>query len=200
MLYSMARVFFGLFYKLFFGLEVIGLENVPESGPVIIASNHVSNLDPPTLGTALKHRQVHFMAKAELFKNPVFSYAIRQLGAFPVKRGASDRGAIKTALDTLKNGRVLAIFPEGTRSKDGKLKKFESGVISFAAKTGAAIVPSCIIGAEKLGANHLFPKLKVVFGKPYHVPHDIADKEVLQSETNKLMKKINLLLTTNKKD
>lgn len=200
MFYEFVRLIFNFVYKNFFRLRVIGLENVPDKGAVIIASNHVSNLDPPTLGTALRHRQMGFMAKAELFKNPVFSFIIRKLGAFPVKRGASDRNAIKTTFEKLKSGYVLTIFPEGTRSKDGELGKGGSGVVSIAAKTGAIVIPTAIIGTEKFGSKKLFPQITVVFGKPFHVTGDVSDKKVLQEKADRLMGEIKSLLTMNKKD
>ena len=198
MLYNFVHLITSFIYTVFFKLEVIGLENVPANGPVIIASNHISNLDPPTIGTALKNRQMSFMAKAELFAIPVFGFVIRKLHAFPVKRGASDRTAIKTALDRLYAGGVLGIFPEGTRSKDGELKKgVGGGVISIAAKTNAAIVPAAVLGTNRL---RLFAHLKVVFGEPFHVTKDVSNKDMLQEQADELMGKIRGLLKTNKKD
>ena len=197
MFYSIARLIVGFIYTVIFRIEVIGLENVPNKGPVIIASNHISNFDPPTIGAALKHRPMGFMAKAELFRIPVFSFVIRKLGAFPVKRGVIDRSSIKIALDRLYAGCVIGIFPEGTRSKDGELKKgVGAGVISIAAKAGATVVPTAVIGTNKLKPR---AKIKVIFDKPFHVTGNISDKEILQEQADKLMEKIGLLLMIEKR-
>jgi len=117
--------------------------------------------DPVIIGCLLK-RQIHFMAKEELFYNPIFGFILRKLNAFPVKRGTADRKAIKKALEVLNNNQVLGIFPEGTRSKDGKLKEPEPGVALIAAKSKKAVlVPAAIIGNYKL-----FSRIDVRLGKP----------------------------------
>ena len=102
------------------GITVRGQENIPARGPVFLAVNHRAYMDPPYLSMVTK-RQLHLMAKEELFKIPVFGPYIKALGAFPVKRGAADRGAIRQAMDELKAGHVLGIFPEGTRADPGTL-------------------------------------------------------------------------------
>ena len=126
MLYALARCIFVPFFKLFFRARVIGKENLPAEGPVILAANHLSNWDPPFLACFIP-RHVHYMAKTELFENPIFSAMIRSCHAFPVKRGAADRGAIKMAMQVLKGGSVLGVFPEGTRSRTGEMGKAEAG-------------------------------------------------------------------------
>lgn len=196
MFYDFLRIIFKPFYCLFFRFEVIGEENIPEKGPVIIASNHVSLLDPPTIGVASKRRKVGFMAKSELFKNPLFSAIITNLGAFPVRRDMSDAKAVKTALTRLKNGLVVGVFPEGTRN--GNLDKAEPGVLAMAARTGAAVVPTAVIGTEKFSLTNLFPKVIVAFSKPLYV--DSADKDLLAEKMKYLTKQIKTLLTTYKKD
>lgn len=92
-----------------------GRENIPKEGAIIVAPNHKSNFDPPIVGVAFKDRIIHYMAKEELFKNPIFGYILRQFGTFPVKRGSIDRMAIRRAILELKEGNALGIFPEGTR-------------------------------------------------------------------------------------
>lgn len=139
MLYTTLRIIFAVIFQLLFRAKTYGKENLPAEGPVILAANHMSNWDPPLLATFLP-RPVSYMAKIELFEHPIFGAAIRRCHAFPVKRGAADRGAIKAAVNVLRQGRVLGLFPEGTRSKDGKLHKAEAGVGLLAAMSGAPVV------------------------------------------------------------
>ena len=119
---------------------------MPEQGAVILAANHMSNWDPPLLASFLI-RPVTYMAKQELFEIPVFGAAIRACNAFPVKRGAADRGAIKAALQALKQGRCLGLFPEGTRSKDGTIGAFKAGALQLAIEAGVPVLPVAIEGA-----------------------------------------------------
>ncbi|MVP00064.1 1-acyl-sn-glycerol-3-phosphate acyltransferase [Paenibacillus sp. N10] len=158
MFYRFARGLCNLFYALFFRLRVIGRENIPEVGGVLLCSNHISNFDPPTVGIRLK-RQVHFMAKAELFQIPVLGPIINKLGAFPVKRGGVSKESIKGAISLLRDGHVLGIFPEGTRNNPGGIGK--KGAAMFALKSGAAVIPAAIIGDYRL-----FRRMTVVYGKP----------------------------------
>lgn len=157
MLYAFARTVLRVLYRLLFRLEAVGKENVPDSGPVILASNHVSNFDPPTVGIMLA-RKIHFMAKVELFKVPVLGPLIKGLGAFPVNRGGVSKEAIKAAISLLEEGKTMAIFPEGSRNSGGAGKK---GMALIAHRSGAVIVPVAIVGSYKL-----FGKTKVVYGQP----------------------------------
>lgn len=131
------------------GMVVRGAEHIPESGPVILAPNHRAHVDPPLL-SLISPRPLCFMAKDELFRVPVFGKFIRAMGAFPVKRGTADRAALKRAIELLKAGRVVVIFPEGTRSEDGTLRTAEKGFALIAKQTGAPIVPVAIEGTERL--------------------------------------------------
>ena len=189
-MYHFLQIFFTWLFSRVFHAEIIGTENMPESGGVILAANHMSNWDPPFVATFL-HRPVSYMAKVELFKNPIFGRAITACHAFPVKRGAADRGAIKAALQVLKEGRCLGLFPEGTRSRTGKMGKAEAGVGLIAAMSGAPIVPAAIIGTDKIFANggH-FPKLKVIYGEPMQFTGDHKDKEALAEFSQQVMDKI----------
>ncbi len=200
MLYNITRVIFNAVYFSFFRLKIIGLENIPKDGAVVIASNHISLLDPPTIGTACRYRKIAFMAKQELFDIFIFGNIIRRFGAFPVKRGTSDRNAIKTALEILKNKDVLGIFPEGTRSKDGKLGKAGPTVVMLASRTNAVIVPTAVIGTNKISFSNPFPKITVAFGKRIILPKNQEDKGFLEEYTKIMMKEIETLLITNKKD
>lgn len=189
MLYSCLKVLFKVLFFIFLRLKVEGAENIPESGALVIASNHLSLLDPPVIGTAAT-RKVHFMAKKELFV-PVLGTLYKILGAFPVRRGGADRAAIKHGIDLLKSGKVLAIFPEGTRSRTGKLGKAEPGALMMASKVRAAVVPTCVTGTDFIREKRLWPRVTVRFGKPLYFPGDEAlNKEFLQNMTDELMSHI----------
>ena len=141
-------------------------------------------------------REVYFMAKEELFKNPVFSAAIRKLHAFPVKRDSADKNAIKNAVKILKGGNCLGIFPEGTRSKTGNLGKAESGVSLIAAMTKAPIIPAAIINTEKIFSDEVkFPHLVLVFGKPMNFGGSTKDKDEMANFAQNIMAEIAKLKT-----
>lgn len=171
-LYGFCEIIFPWIFKIWLRWEVFGRENIPEDGPVVIAANHLSLLDPPVLGAAAT-RKVHFMAKSELFKPAWFGALIRKLGAFPVRRGAMDRDAIKTGLTILKENKVLAVFPEGTRSKTGELGRAGGGAFMMAVKCKAKIVPAYIYGTD-LKRHPGWPKVRVIFGKPMEYDPDMG--------------------------
>src|SRR5690625_70934 len=114
MIYSLGKLLCRLMFILFICVDIKGRENVPVRGPVILCSNHISNFDPPLVGSFLK-RSIRFMAKEELFHNKILGTLLTTLGAFPVKRGAGDRQALRKGLNILKDGEMLCLFPEGTR-------------------------------------------------------------------------------------
>lgn len=181
-----------MLFKLLFCLKIIGRENIPCQGGAIIAANHISLLDPPTIGISMP-RYIHFMAKEELFKYPIFNWVIRKLKAFPVKRGTADRAALRTAINILESGEILGLFPEGTRSKTGVLGKPEPGLAMIAAKTGVPIIPTAVIGTADFSKT-LFPKFKVKFGKPIPVDKGRTDRESLDRLSQTLMEEIARLI------
>lgn len=189
MFYAIVK-FIGLnLFRVFLRLEIEGQENIPKKGPLLLACNHISLLDPPVVGAACT-RNVHWMAKEELFV-PVLGTIYRWLGAFPVKRGAADRAALKHGIDIMQNNEVLAIFPEGTRSKTGALGKAAPGALMMAGKVRATILPTCVIGTDVKRQGKLWPKVKVRFGKPIEFPKDaFVDKELLTKLTNDMMDSI----------
>lgn len=179
MFYFLVKTVSRLIFQLFFRATVEGEENLPSEGAVILAANHMSNCDPPLLG-CLMRREVCYMAKIELFQNPVFGAAIRACHAFPVKRGTADRTAIKHALELLAEGKCLGLFPEGTRSKTGEMQEAEVGIGLFAARSQAPVVPAAIIGTDKVfSPGHRFPQLKVVVGKPMFYEGNRKDKTAM---------------------
>lgn len=149
--------------KLLFFLKINGKENIPKKGPFIICSNHLSYADPVLLAM-IQHRQIFFMAKAELFKNKLFSWLIRILGAFPVQRGAGDGKAINEAEEILKKGGLLGIFIEGTRSKTGELLRPKSGPAMIAQQMNAPVIPVCI--TPKTKKVKVFSKVTISVSKP----------------------------------
>ena len=164
----------------FFGRwSVRGAENVPKTGGFILAPNHISYLDPPVAAGAI-FRQVHFMAKEELFKARVLGFILRSSGTFPVRRGTADRSAIRKAIGLLQAGKVVGIFPEGTRSEDGNLQQPEQGLGLLVLKAKVPVLPMAIVGTDRVlrrGSVVLhFGKIKVNIGKPLDFS-DLYDRE-----------------------
>lgn len=147
--YNVAKGVVGAFYKVFFRVSITGLENIPENETFIICPNHKSNFDPPLIGFLLPFR-ARFMAKAELFKFKPLAKLLSAFGAYPIKRGKSDIGALKTSIKILKDGERLVIFPEGKRSKTDHLCRGKSGAVLIAIKAGVNILPVGIQGDYKL--------------------------------------------------
>lgn len=190
-MYGLLRFFLYGVFHLVFRCRVSGQEQVPAAGAVIVAANHVSNFDPPVIGVHLQ-RPIHFMAKEELFRNPLFARVIRWLGAFPVKRGSADRQAVKRMLELLAEGKVLGVFPEGTRGRNGVLGEPEPGVAMMALKTGTPIVPVAVKGTDLRGPG--WPRFSVRFGAPIPVARGKADKEAVEALSRRLMMEIATLL------
>lgn len=143
-MYYIAKFLVWLAMHIAYNLRFEGRENIPKDTPVIYASNHRSNADPPILGAGGRGKYA-FMAKEELFRNKLFAWLITALGAFPVARGKGDTGVIDTSVERLSNGRSLMIFPEGTRSKDGKVGRGHTGAALIAARSGKPVVPVGIV-------------------------------------------------------
>ncbi|WP_211318541.1 lysophospholipid acyltransferase family protein [Falsibacillus pallidus] len=186
--YDFAKGVVSSVFKPLYKIEVIGAENFPKEGGVLLCTNHIHNFDPPVVGICTP-RPVSFMAKEELFKVPVLGKAVGNLNAFPVKRGMSDREALRKGLAVLKEGKVLGLFPEGTRSKDGKLGKGLAGAGFFASRSEAYIIPCAIIGPYKA-----FRKLKVVFGQPIDMTELREAKKSADIVTEVIMAHINELI------
>jgi len=187
-LYPFARSVVAGILKSTYRIKVEGLEHFPKDGGVLLCTNHISNFDPPVVGVTAP-RKVLFMAKDELFKVPVLKQLLNNFGTFPVKRGGGDREALRAGLKVLKDGNVLGLFPEGTRSKDGKLGKGQPGAGFFALRSTAAVVPCAIIGPYKS-----FCTLRVVYGKPINMEEYRGKKISAEEMTNIIMEEINNLL------
>jgi len=148
MAYFIVRNFLKLFFKIVMGFKVYGVENVPKKGGFILAGNHVSHLDPPALASA-SPRVLHFMARHTLFDNRVLGWIIVRATLFPLEGGETDLGAIKEAVRRLKNGKVLLIFPEGTRSQSGEIQAAQPGIGYLSLMAGVPILPAYVKGRTK---------------------------------------------------
>lgn len=164
MLYWFVRFVFGIVFRLIYRQRVYGRELLPERGPLIICSNHINWRDPIAVGIALPLRyKIKFMAKKELFHNPVMAFLLKR-AAFPVDREKADFGAIRRAFKILKEGGVIGLFPEGTRSKTGKLQRLQEGAALIATRSGAPVLPVLVTGPYRLGGP-----LNVYVGPVFHI-------------------------------
>jgi 1-acyl-sn-glycerol-3-phosphate acyltransferase len=187
--YALARFLVTTIVRALFGLRVVGAEKVPRDGGLIVAGNHVSNLDPPVLGCALP-RPVSYMAKKELFAMPVLGPLISRLNAFPVDRQAGGTAALRGALRMLKQGRAVVMFPEGGRNVSGT-NETKAGVAFLAAASGVAVIPAAIVGTRRLRPFH---RITVVFGDPLHVVRDRqAEGDALEKGAAEIMQRIRAL-------
>lgn len=191
-LYSFAKTVVYNVLKPIYRFEVIGADKFPKEGGILLCSNHIDNLDPPVVGINAP-RPVNFMAKEELFNVPILKSILPGVRAFPVKRGMSDRDALRRALKLLKDGEVVGLFPEGTRSKDGELGKGFSGAGFFALRGEANVVPCAIIGPYKA-----FKRLKVVYGDVIDMQPYREKKASAEEVTEVIMSNIAALLDQHK--
>lgn len=183
--------------QVLFGLQVEGVEKIPKEGPVILASNHMSLVDPVVMGVACP-RVVSYMSRDDVFKYPILRWLLPRLYVIPVSRGAGDLGAIKAAIRALKSGMAFGIFPEGRRSRTGFIEPFKTGAAAIALRTGALIVPAAIIGSDKAWPVGKGPRLRrpirVVFGDPIALPPGKTDHQTLEEVTRQLEAAVTALL------
>jgi 1-acyl-sn-glycerol-3-phosphate acyltransferase len=200
------HLMFGL-YSVYFrigGWRIHGRENVPMQGPVIIAPNHKSLLDPPLVGSTLP-RLATTMGKVELFEKEHFGLrvlgkVIQHMGTFPVKRFSADRRAIRRALQVLADDGALVIFPEGTRTRDGELGASELGIAHIAHKSKAPVVPAYLKGTEGC-FSYMEPRARmtqceIFYGKPVFFEREYAqrgDRATLEAIASRIMDEIALL-------
>jgi 1-acyl-sn-glycerol-3-phosphate acyltransferase len=175
-LYLFGRGLFRIMFRFLFRWKISGQENIPLDQAAIIAPNHTSFFDPPLAGSAMR-RPLNFMAKQELFDVPVLGFLIKRTNAFPVKRGAGDTQALRHAFALLKEGRLLLMFPEGTRSKDGNLGKARAGVGMVSCVAQAPVVPVKIKGTFKMS---LFRPVQIAYGKPIYPPKNYTKDDYLK--------------------
>ncbi len=178
MLYRIAHGVVWILARLIFRIRVVGESYVPREGGVIVAANHNSYFDIPLLGCVLSRRADN-IAKSELFSNPIVAFFFRALGGFPVRRGTIDRQAIGEAVRRLKAGHLLAMYPEGTRSKDGRLQPPKPGIGMIVAQSGVKVVPAYLRGTAPVRP---FRRVTVIFGKPLDFKKEIDQIEHAEKE------------------
>ena len=167
--YLVGWLFFRTVYKFYFRWSVFNAERVPLSGGVILASNHSSFLDPPLVGSGV-HREINYLARKSLFRFPLFGAILRKVRAVPVDREGGGAAGLKVVLDRLNDGGAIILFPEGTRSLDGKLQPARSGIGLTVIKSSAPVVPVRVFGTYEAWGRHVrIPrphKIAVKYGKP----------------------------------
>lgn len=162
-----------LYLKLLYHLKIHNAENIPRRKPFIVCSNHICWLDPLAVGAALPASyKIHFMAKKELFHNFIISYILKKAYAFPINRQDADYGAIKKAYQLLKDGHVIGLFPEGSRSISGGMQKAYNGAALISVRSGVPILPIAIEGPYRL-----FKPLNVYIGRPFVLPPLINEEK-----------------------
>ncbi len=179
-----------LYLHSYLKIKTVGLENVPKSGAFIVACNHINYVDPALL-IAKFPRPVHFMAKVEAFKNKIAAFVLTHFNAFPVSRGRGDKASIDYAVKLIENGRVIGIFPEGTRSKDLKPKAPKAGVALIARQTKSDILPCSIYCEKRKGFKR---KVTVRYGQMIKYEelglHEGSNSRELHEAAQKVMDRI----------
>lgn len=193
----------GFLARRLFGARIEGVEHLPRDGGFILVANHCSNLDPPIIGWATGHqigRVVHFMAKIEMSRWPVVGWLARQSGVYFVRRGEGDRAAQRFSMAALADGRPIAIFPEGTRSRNGHLRDGKHGAAFLATRTGAPLVPVAIIGTQRIfPGRSRWPhptRITVRIGQSFVLAEQSrrVEREALAAGTERIMGEIAALL------
>jgi 1-acyl-sn-glycerol-3-phosphate acyltransferase len=188
-LYFTGWCLYNLFFRIFFRFRVEGREKIPGTGALIIASNHVSSLDPPVIGSALK-RGMFYMAKRELFSNPVFGWVLRRVNAFPVDRSGADVHAFREARRLLEEGKILLLFPQGGRRAAENLRAEKGGVGMLACMAQVPVVPCAVISAKSVeGARGI----TVRFSSPLQPPPECG-KEGYREFSEEVMRRIREML------
>lgn len=181
-----------------------GLENVPETGGVLLVANHQSFFDPPLIGGALTTRDTDFLARGGLFKFKPFAWIITKLNATPIRQGAGDAGAMKETIKRLNEQKLMVVFPEGSRTPDGSIQPFARGISVLLKRANCVVVPVGIAGVFEVWPRHkkiprLFTKpVAIVYGEPIETDlllKDGADQaiETLHDRVSKLVEQAELL-------
>lgn len=193
--YRVGRAFFWIIFHTLWPIRVRGQEYVPQKGAAVVVSNHLSLVDPFVVGFGA-NRLINFMGKEELFRMPVLGNLMRKLGSFPVDRSRRDPAAMRTALTVLKQGELLGMFPEGTRSTTGEMNEFRAGAARLASRTRVPIIPVAVFNTNKA----LPPKkwirparIGVRFGEPFELTelnNNPKDEAALESALDMIRDRI----------
>lgn len=204
-LFHLSRWIVYIFSRLYFRIEFEGTENIPKDGPMLLAPNHVSFMDPLWVSLPVT-RPMRYMAWDQLVKKPLVGPLMKAYGSFPVNLERADRVALRKAGNQLKRGGGLVIFPEGARSRDGKLAKFKSGVIRLALESDVPIVPATVIGGYRAySVHHWLPrpyKVRIVYHPPIRLgaaPEQEVSRQYLREATAQLRAVVASALTEEEK-
>ena len=188
MLRTIIKFILSIYYSIFFRVKINGVENLPKKGAYIIAPKHISNNDAPILVGKLRRNDVFILAKKELFVNGFVKWLAKKTNVLPVDRSRHDTSTVKESLKILKNGKVLVIFPEGTRKGIEKNKKIHKGAVVLADMAGVPIIPAGINSTFKL-----FSKIEINYGEPINFERKKLEKEQIEEMTERLMNDIIML-------
>jgi len=198
--YRISKFVAGPLLKVLFQLETRGLENIPEKGKAILASNHFSFLDHFILPVVVE-REITFIAKSELFENPIWGFLLTQWGQISLNRGTGDNSAINQAIEVLESGNLFGIYPEGTRTRDGKLHGGHTGVARISLISGAPVIPVGMIGTYEIlprgAVKPNFGKAEISIGRPMDFSRYRGkenDRKIIRKITDEIMDEIGKLI------
>jgi 1-acyl-sn-glycerol-3-phosphate acyltransferase len=193
--FHIVRLFSFTFFKFFHSFRTSGTDNLPP-GPLILAPNHASYLDPPATGCGL-FRVTYYLARHTLFKPPIASWLLPSIGSIPVNQNSPGPSSLKNIFEVFKNKGTLVLFPEGQRTFDGNLRKAEPGIGMIAARANVPVVPVHIIGSREAmprnGRWHPFRPIRVVYGKPMRFTGDPKNRQDFQNFADEIMSAISKL-------
>ena len=193
--FHLVRLFSLTFFKFFHSFRTSGTDNLP-AGPLILAPNHASYLDPPATGCGL-FRVTYYLARHTLFKPPIASWLLPSIGSIPVNQNSPGPSSLKNIFEVFKNKGTLVLFPEGQRTYDGNLRKAEPGIGMIAARAAVPVVPVHIIGTREAmprnGRWHPFRPIRVVYGKPMRFSGDPKSRQDFQKFADEIMSAISKL-------
>ncbi len=193
--FHLVRLFSLTFFKFFHSFRTSGADSLPP-GPLILAPNHASYLDPPATGCGL-FRVTYYLARHTLFKPPIASWLLPSIGSIPVNQNSPGPSSLKNIFEVFKNGGTLVLFPEGQRTFDGSLRKAEPGIGMIAARANVPVVPVHIIGSREAmprnGSWHPFRPIRVVYGQPMRFSGDPKSRQDFQKFADEIMSAISKL-------